>query len=111
MLPGMGADVWDWVNLLLRWGHVMLGIAWVDTSFHFIWLDASLRREEGQAEGVSGGSWMVVVTASITRASLWWPPAALPKELHWFKYEAYFTWVPAASCCWPWSIISAPVNS
>jgi hypothetical protein len=55
----MGADAWDWVNLLLRWGHVMLGIAWIGTSFHFIWLDASLRREEGQAEGVSGGSWMV----------------------------------------------------
>ena len=89
----MGADAWDWVNLLLRWGHVMLGIAWIGTSFHFIWLDASLRREEGQAEGVSGGSWMVHGGGFYHARKFMVAPAALPKELHWFKYEAYFTWV------------------
>ena len=89
----MGAAFWDWVNLLLRWSHVMLGIAWIGTSFHFIWLDASLRREEGQPEGVSGGSWMVHGGGFYHARKFLVAPAALPQELHWFKYEAYFTWV------------------
>jgi uncharacterized membrane protein len=89
----MGAVFWDWVNLLLRWSHVMLGIAWIGTSFHFIWLDASLRREEGQPEGVSGGRWMVHGGGFYHARKFLVAPAALPKELHWFKYEAYFTWV------------------
>ncbi|HKF60736.1 MAG TPA: urate hydroxylase PuuD [Dongiaceae bacterium] len=89
----MGAVFWDWVNLFLRWSHVMLGIAWIGTSFHFIWLDASLRREEGQPEGVSGGSWMVHGGGFYHARKFLVAPAALPKELHWFKYEAYFTWV------------------
>ena len=71
----------------------MLGIAWIGTSFHFIWLDASLRREEGQPEGVSGGSWMVHGGGFYHARKFLVAPAALPKELHWFKYEAYFTWV------------------
>jgi uncharacterized membrane protein len=89
----MAAVFWDWVNLLLRWGHVMLGIAWIGTSFHFIWLDASLRREEGQPEGVAGGSWMVHGGGFYHARKYLVAPAALPKELHWFRYEAYFTWV------------------
>jgi uncharacterized membrane protein len=89
----MGAVFWDWVNLLLRWSHVMLGIAWIGTSFHFIWLDASLRREPGQPEGVSGGSWMVHGGGFYHARKFLVAPPALPKELHWFKYEAYLTWV------------------
>jgi uncharacterized membrane protein len=89
----MAAALWDWVSLLLRWSHVMLGIAWIGTSFHFIWLDASLRREEGQAEGVAGGSWMVHGGGFYHARKYLVAPASLPKELHWFKYEAYFTWV------------------
>ena len=89
----MGAVFWDWVNLLLRWSHVMLGIAWIGTSFHFIWLDASLRREADQPEGVAGGSWMVHGGGFYHARKYLVAPAALPRELHWFKYEAYFTWV------------------
>ena len=89
----MGAVLWDWINLLLRWSHVMLGIAWIGTSFHFIWLDASLRREEGQPEGVTGGSWMVHGGGFYHARKFMVAPPTLPKELHWFKYEAYFTWV------------------
>ena len=89
----MSAVIWDWVGLLLRWTHVMLGIAWIGTSFHFIWLDASLRREAGQPEGVSGGSWMVHGGGFYHARKFLVAPTALPKELHWFKYEAYFTWV------------------
>jgi uncharacterized membrane protein len=89
----MAAVFWDWVSLLLRWTHVMLGIAWIGTSFHFIWLDASLRREAGQPEGVAGGSWMVHGGGFYHARKYLVAPEALPKELHWFKYEAYFTWV------------------
>jgi uncharacterized membrane protein len=89
----MNAVLWDWINLLLRWTHVMLGIAWIGTSFHFIWLDASLRREEGQPAGVSGGSWMVHGGGFYHARKFMVAPPVLPKELHWFKYEAYFTWV------------------
>jgi len=89
----MSAVVWDWIGLLLRWTHVMLGIAWIGTSFHFIWLDSSLRREADQPEGVAGGSWMVHGGGFYHARKFLVAPRALPKELHWFKYEAYFTWV------------------
>jgi uncharacterized membrane protein len=89
----MAAVFWDWVNLLLRWTHVMLGIAWIGTSFHFVWLDASLRQEAGQPEGVAGGSWMVHGGGFYHARKYLVAPEALPRELHWFKYEAYFTWV------------------
>jgi uncharacterized membrane protein len=89
----MATAFWDWVNLLLRWGHVMLGIAWIGTSFHFIWLDASLRREKNQPEGVAGGSWMVHGGGFYHARKYLIAPETLPKELHWFKYEAYFTWI------------------
>jgi len=89
----MSAVIWDWVGLLLRWTHVMLGIAWIGTSFHFIWLDASLRREADQPAGVSGGSWMVHGGGFYHARKFLVAPPSLPKELHWFKYEAYFTWV------------------
>jgi uncharacterized membrane protein len=89
----MTAVLWDWIGLLLRWTHVMLGIAWIGTSFHFIWLDASLRREADQPEGVSGGSWMVHGGGFYHARKFLVAPPTQPRELHWFKYEAYFTWV------------------
>ena len=89
----MSAVIWDWVGLLLRWAHVMLGIAWIGTSFHFIWLDASLRREADQPTGVSGGSWMVHGGGFYHARKFLVAPPSLPKELHWFKYDAYFTWI------------------
>ena len=55
----MGAILIDWVGLFMRWIHVMVGIAWIGTSFHFIWLDASLRRSAASPKGVAGESWMV----------------------------------------------------
>jgi len=89
----MSAVIWDWVGLILRWTHVMLGIAWIGTSFHFIWLDASLRREKDQPDGVYGGSWMVHGGGFYHARKFLVAPPSLPKELHWFKYDAYFTWV------------------
>ena len=48
----MDAILLDWVNLLVRWFHMIAGIAWIGSSFYFIWLDLSLHRREGLPEGV-----------------------------------------------------------
>ena len=55
----MTAFLADWLNLLLRWAHLIVGIAWIGASFHFVWLDFSLRRRERMNKGVYGTSWMV----------------------------------------------------
>jgi uncharacterized membrane protein len=89
----MSAILWDWISLFLRWTHVMLGIAWIGTSFHYIWLDSSLRREADQPEGVAGGIWMVHGGGFYHARKYLVAPATMPPDLHWFKYEAYFTWV------------------
>jgi uncharacterized membrane protein len=83
----------DWLSLLLRWAHVMAGIAWIGTSFYFIWLDASLRDRGRKAEGVAGETWMVHGGGFYRAEKYGVAPAALPEELHWFKYEAYATWL------------------
>jgi uncharacterized membrane protein len=83
----------EWLNALLRWAHVMAGIAWIGTSFHFIWLDASLRKRAGQAETIAGETWMVHGGGFYLAEKYLVAPERMPEELHWFKYEAYFTWL------------------
>jgi len=82
----------DWLGLLVRWAHVMAGIAWIGSSFYFIWLDASLRRRKGQDATLAGESWMVHGGGFYQVEKYLVAPEKLPEELHWFKYEAYFTW-------------------
>ena len=95
----------DWLSLALRWLHVMTSIMWIGTSFHFIWLDASLRPSVNSGvnpganpgaqpkPGVAGESWMVHGGGFYAVEKFLVAPAAMPQELHWFKYEAYFTWL------------------
>ena len=89
----MDPIVADWLGLALRWVHVMVGIMWIGTSFYFIWLDSALRREEGQPEGLAGASWMVHGGGFYHVTKYLVAPSQMPKELHWFKYESYFTWI------------------
>jgi uncharacterized membrane protein len=89
----MEVVVADWISLALRWAHVMAGIAWIGSSFYFVWLDASLRRTEPAKPGVAGESWMVHGGGFYQVEKYSVAPEHLPKELHWFKYEAYFTWL------------------
>ncbi len=89
----MTAVILDWLNAVLRWAHIMAAIAWIGTSFFFIWLEASLRRREGQAPGIAGESWMVHGGGFFLAEKYEVAPERLPEELHWFKYEAYFTWI------------------
>ncbi len=83
----------DWAGLLIRWLHLATGIAWIGTSFYFIWLDQSLRRRQQLAPGVDGESWSVHGGGFYHVQKYMVAPEQLPEELHWFKYEAYFTWL------------------
>ena len=83
----------DWINLALRWFHLVVGIAWIGASFHFIWLDFSLRRREAMNPGVSGTSWLVHGGGFYHVEKYAVAPATLPPDLHWFKWEAYLTFI------------------
>ena len=87
----MTAFALDWINLAIRWFHLIVGIAWIGASFHFVWLDFSLRAREGQAEGVLGTSWLVHGGGFYHVEKYLVAPAKLPDDLHWFKWEAYTT--------------------
>jgi uncharacterized membrane protein len=83
----------DWLNLLLRWGHMIAGIAWIGTSFYFIALDFSLRKREGLPVGVYGEAWEVHGGGFYQVQKYTSAPPSLPDHLTWFKWEAYLTWV------------------
>ncbi|WP_426177166.1 urate hydroxylase PuuD [Massilia sp. TWR1-2-2] len=87
----------DWLNLLLRWLHVITGIAWIGASFYFVWLDNTIRPPAPGSElaqkGVSGELWAVHGGGFYNPQKYLVAPAELPKELHWFKWEAYSTWL------------------
>jgi uncharacterized membrane protein len=85
--------VWDWINLVVRWIHLITGIAWIGASFYFIHLDASLRRPDGLPAGVGGEAWQVHGGGFYQMQKYVVAPPDLPKELTWFKYEAYSTWL------------------
>ena len=83
----------DWLSLIFRWLHVIAGIAWIGTSFYFIFLDLSLRKHANLPPGVGGESWNVHGGGFYLMRKYVVAPEQLPEELHWFKYEAYFTWL------------------
>ena len=89
----MSIDWASWANLVLRWFHVIAGIAWIGSSFYFVWLDNHLRRRPGMDEGLAGELWAVHGGGFYQSRKYLVAPAELPDELHWFKYEAYFTWL------------------
>lgn len=74
----------EWLNILVRWGHLVAGIAWIGTSFYFVALDLSLKNQE--AWEVHGGGFYHV------KKFLSAPPN-LPPDLIWFKWEAYLAWI------------------
>ena len=83
----------DWANLLLRWAHMIAGIAWIGTSFYFVALDFSLRKAPGLPAGVAGEAWEVHGGGFYHVRKYLTAPETLPKDLIWFKWEAYLTWV------------------
>ncbi|MEN9865706.1 MAG: hypothetical protein RL748_1296 [Pseudomonadota bacterium] len=87
----------DWINLLLRWLHVITGIAWIGASFYFVWLDLHIRPPAPGSrlaeQGVAGELWAVHGGGFYNPQKYLVAPPELPTELHWFKWEAYSTWL------------------
>jgi uncharacterized membrane protein len=86
----------DWLNLLLRWAHVITGIAWIGASFHFVGLDNSLtppKSEADRARGVGGELWAVHGGGFYHQQKYPVSPAKLPDKLHWSMWESYSTWL------------------
>ena len=91
----MSAYVVDWLNLLLRWMHVITGIAWIGASFYFVWLDNSLEapNEDNQRKGIGGQLSSIHAGGFYEVGKYKLAPPAMPEHLHWFKWEAYSTWI------------------
>ena len=92
----MEAYVVDWLNILGRWVHFVTGIAWIGSSFYFIWLDNHLTAPKDPADdqkGVAGELWSVHGGGFYHSQKYRVAPAVLPETLHWFKWEAYTTWI------------------
>jgi uncharacterized membrane protein len=86
----------DWLNILGRWAHFVTGIAWIGSSFYFIWLDNHLQSPKEQADaakGVGGELWSVHGGGFYQAQKYKVAPRVLPETLHWFKWEAYTTWL------------------
>jgi uncharacterized membrane protein len=83
----------DWLNFILRWGHMIAGIAWIGTSFYFVALDFSLKNPGGLSPGVAGEAWEVHGGGFYHVQKYLRAPKHLPGDLIWFKWEAYLTWV------------------
>src|SRR3989442_688078 len=83
----------DWANLLLRWAHFVAGIAWIGSSFYFIWLDRALTKPEHAKPGVEGDLWMVHSGGFYQVEKRRPGPGEVPAVLHWFKWEAMLTWI------------------
>jgi uncharacterized membrane protein len=90
----------DWANLLLRWVHVITAIAWIGSSFYFVFLDSSLTPpvdEDLKKQGVSGELWAVHGGGFYHPVKFAGAPPQLPKHLHWFYWESYSTWLTGFS--------------
>ena len=92
----MEAYLLDWLNILVRWLHFITGVAWIGSSLYFIWLDNHLEepRDASDSEkGVGGEVWSVHGGGFYHAQKYKVAPAVLPDTLHWFKWEAYSTWL------------------
>ncbi|MFO1305563.1 MAG: urate hydroxylase PuuD [Burkholderiales bacterium] len=92
----MEAYAVDWVQLVIRWVHLITGIAWIGASFYFVFLDNSLlppKAKEDADAGVGGELWAVHGGGFYHVQKYRVAPATLPDPLHWFKWEAYWTWM------------------
>jgi uncharacterized membrane protein len=93
----MTAWLGDWANLLLRWTHFIAGIAWIGSSFYFIWLDRTLTRPTHTKPGVESDLWMVHSGGFYQVEKRRPGPGEVPPVLHWFKWEAMLTWITGIS--------------
>jgi uncharacterized membrane protein len=89
----MEAHIAEWLNLLVRWIHFIIGVAWIGASFYFNWLENHLNRQSPQEKGIAGHLWAVHGGGFYYLKKFTNGPEKLPEVLHWFKWEAYMTWL------------------
>ncbi len=93
----MDAHYLEFLSMLVRWLHIIAGVTWIGSSFYFIWLDNSLDApapgSDAAQKGVGGELWAVHGGGFYNPQKYLVAPAALPEKLHWFKWEAYTTWL------------------
>ena len=88
----MEAHLMEWLNLAIRWVHVIVGIAWIGASFYFNWLENNLDRQV-KNQALAGELWAIHGGGIYHLQKYKVAPATMPKHLHWFKWEAYSTWI------------------
>ncbi len=95
----MEAYLLEWLNLIGRWAHLITGIAWIGASFYFVWLDNHLqppKLAQDTDKGVGGELWAVHGGGFYQSQKYKVAPPELPDTLHWFKWEAYTTFITGA---------------
>ena len=87
----------EWLNIIVRLMHITFGIAWIGASFYFVFLENALNRTHNIRDELAGNLWAVHGGGFYYLEKYKIAPKEIPKELHWFKYEAYFTWLSGFS--------------
>ncbi len=83
----------EWLNIIVRLMHITFGIAWIGASFYFVFLENALNRTENVRDELAGNLWAIHGGGFYYLEKYKVAPKEIPKHLHWFKYEAYFTWL------------------
>jgi uncharacterized membrane protein len=108
----MEAYASDWMQLIIRWIHLITGIAWIGASFYFVWLDNHLQPPQDAADGergIGGELWAVHGGGFYVVRKFRVAPESLPATLHWFKWEAYWTWLSGFALLVLLYYVQAPV--
>lgn len=87
----------EWLNIIVRLMHITFGIAWIGASFYFVFLENALNRTDNLRDELAGNLWAVHGGGFYYLEKYKVAPKTIPKHLHWFKYEAYFTWLSGFS--------------
>jgi len=85
--------LWEWIEIAVRWTHVITAVAWIGSSFYFIALDLGLHRDRNLASGADGEEWQVHGGGFYHIQKYLVAPEAMPDHLIWFKWESYSTWL------------------
>src|SRR3989441_8809955 len=89
----MEALIREWLNIGLRWVHLIAGIGWIGTSLYFMWLDASLTKPNPPRARVEGETWLLHSGGFYVVERRQLPPGQLPSPIHWFKWEDAMDWL------------------
>ena len=87
----------EWLNLIIRWSHVVAGVMWIGASFYFVFLENNLNRTLNVRDELAGNLWAIHGGGFYFLEKYKIAPKEIPEDLHWFKYEAYFTWITGFS--------------